>query len=765
MKLIGLKNKHFTIPLILGIVFYSAYIFLNRINFFEENHHDNVLKIEENIKKAHIQFLRLANNNHITEINDFDEQSIRKLDEFADLPFFLQIYKDGQPTYWTNNSVEIDPYIIEDKIDDHLFLQDLKNGSYIVFNKRLSSSKNIVGILPVESHYSIENKYLKKSFNTKLSGESGYKITTLKNGFDVVIEGEYLFSIEPEDSCKSCNHKMIYFFLFFVGIFLILYSIHVFCVELSSFYPKLSFLLLLVLTYSLRHYLLKTQTPSFLYMKTLLFDSKLYFASKLNPSLGDFLLFVFWCNWMLLYFNRRVSFDFAIVKNRFGRFIVHTLILIFLLGETVSISKIFENMVLNSSISFDFNFFPKISRYSIIGISSLLLCFANYFVLIRKFVRINVRNTLSIPLFILSVAITLGLYYYLLHSVLHAPLQLYLIVIIVMSIILLIYYYYIRRRNKAFYIPLLFLVFSSTSSTILLDFYNTKKQERYIDKLSVKLASERDTFTELSFMETKEKIKKDIVFQIYFESSKMPIDELKDYLIVNYLGQYASKYNIQLSTYDSSGNMMRNADFGDSSKLHLFSSELNKVETSCPELFFVKNKNRYKYYSTLPIQNRDSILGYIVLELKPKQIVNNNLYPELLLMDAELNSESYDNINFAVYSNNELIVQKGSYPHHLKSDSSNPLANKDYSLIDSKKFKHQFYHFKPNKVVVISTETSDFLSPLSLLSYIFCFYLVLYTLGIIFYNIVGVVRRFNYRMNRFLGISLRTKINLFIILL
>ncbi|MBK7959283.1 MAG: hypothetical protein IPK03_15040 [Bacteroidetes bacterium] len=566
MKIQGLMSKNFLIPLILGITFYSNYILLNRVNFFEENHYANVISIEENIKKAHVQFLRLANNPSVTQIEGFEEKSIGKLDEFSNLPFYLQIYVDGQATYWTNNSVEIDPDIIDENIDNPLYLQDLKNGSFVIFNKRLSSNKNIVGILPIESRYSIENKYLKKSFNTNLSGESGYRIITKKNGYDVSAEGKYLFSIEPEDSCKSCNHKLIYFFLFFVGIFMILYSIHVFCVQLSSFYPKWSFLLLVVLTYSLRHYLLKTHTPSFLYMKTLLFDSKLYFASKLNPSLGDFLIFVFWCNWMLLYFNRRVSFDIAIVKNKYGRFIVHTIILIFLLGETVSISKIFENMVLNSSISFDFNYFPKISRYSILGISSLLLCFANYFVLIRKFVRINVRNKLSIPFFMLSVAITLGLYYYLLYTVLHAPLQLYLIVIIVMSIILLIYYYYRRRQNQAFYIPLLFLIFSSTSSTILLDFYNTKKQERYIDKLSVKLASERDTFTELSFMETKEKIKKDIVFQIYFESSKMQMEELKDYLIVNYLGQYASKYNIQLSTYDSSGNIMRNADILDSSK-------------------------------------------------------------------------------------------------------------------------------------------------------------------------------------------------------
>jgi two-component system nitrogen regulation sensor histidine kinase NtrY len=761
----NLAIKKFYLPFVFGIVSFGSFLFLNKINFFELNHKKNIEQIQNKVSLAENEFEKLIAKQQIHAIKGFNEQSVKWVPILQKNKFFTQLYIDKKAAFWSNNSIKLLPEDIGMIQSDSSFYYSNKSGDYLIFARIYPHQKIILGILPLNYHYSVQNRYLKPHINPWLYKDASYRASPEDTSFNIYSKGnKILFGVVPTEDCKTCNHIGVYFILFFLGIFCLFFALNFLAIQIAKQYPKWSLVFLIVSTYSIRHVLLVFQIPSFLYQKTKLFDPSLYSGSSINPSLGDFLVFVLWCNWMLLYFSRRVPVNFTSANNKSYRFLLHTLVHTFMLGETVSISKILKNMVLNSTISFDFNFFPKTTIYSFIGLIALLLCFANYFVLIRKFSRANHQIKLSKQLLALSFLIANIPYIYLFYFNIHANIELYAMVLIVNMTIFLFYYYYSKNKMQRFFVPLLFLLFSATCTTLFLSYYNSLKEKNNIQHFAEKLAIDRDYNSELALNDVIDKIQKDITFQIYFNDENITLDQLKDHIIVNYLGQFTSMYNIEIYTFDRRENFYKSSDSADFSSYLEKNQDREIIHTDNDKLTLIKDNHRSAYLVQVPIMNQEELQGKIILHLTQKQIIHDNLYPELLMKESELSNEINDNVNFAVYSDKQLISQKGSYPYPYLfkfNVAENAVVT---TVVDKKQYEHSIFILN-NKHIVVSKETSNLLSPISLFSYIFCFFLVIYCVGLVLYNCLSLFKNFKFSINKIRFLSLRSKINMFIFIL
>jgi hypothetical protein len=169
-----------------------------------------------------------------------------------------------------------------------------------------------------------------------------------------------------------------------------------------------------------------------------------------------------------------VFFDTAKLKKYKIGFLVHTLVIIFFLGEVLSIVKIFERIVLESSIWFNFNYFPRITIYSILGLTILLLSFSNYFLLAKKGMKeiskIPMSNLKRFNSFALVLIIILGAFYKF-HL---APHFIIISFIIYLSILTLYLRIFIDNKSNISNI-FFFILFASTISTFLLNHFNARK--------------------------------------------------------------------------------------------------------------------------------------------------------------------------------------------------------------------------------------------------------------------------------------------------
>ena len=175
-------------------------------------------------------------------------------------------------------------------------------------------------------------------------------------------------------------------FSIIIAIFFFIRAVYFFVKPITRLYPVFGCSIFVVVLYLVRKVLLFYKLPSIFYTLRL-FNPSLY-SSDVTPSLGDLLLFVFTTQVILFFLQENLKLRLKKYENSIFALILHTTALIFLLGESFSINKIFERMVVESSIWFNFDYFPRLTIYSFIGLGIMLMTFSNYYLLSNIILKI-----------------------------------------------------------------------------------------------------------------------------------------------------------------------------------------------------------------------------------------------------------------------------------------------------------------------------------------------------------------------------------------
>jgi two-component system, NtrC family, nitrogen regulation sensor histidine kinase NtrY len=174
---------------------------------------------------------------------------------------------------------------------------------------------------------------------------------------------------------------------------------------------------------------------------------------------------------------------------------------------------------------------------------------------------------------------------------------------------------------------------------------------------------DRDIFAEYLLSEGSEKIANDAFIQTRIMSPFLGKEPIRQKIRQLFLPSYFNKYDIQILIFNSFGAPVDN-------QVQLTFQELvrgyqqDPYRTEYENIFFVTNPETditQKYLMVVPIHRFGTIYGYVVVELSLKKIIPENVYPELLVDRTFQQFYHTQDLNYAVFSNKDIVFTSGEY--------------------------------------------------------------------------------------------------------
>jgi hypothetical protein len=425
--------------------------------------------------------------NQYLSSNSFESTPTDSFERWSKSPICYQVYGNNIE-FWTKKSIILPLTFLDNKKSQTcLFPKDNKN--YLVTSRRYNG-KCYVGIIDLEDYIEdhLKEPHFFKSFDSEKLGFEVLSIPTVNSRSYKSKSGELIFAIKKLNNHNPWRIRWN-ILLILIEFFLIFRSILSFCRNICSTSSSLGVILFFGLINSIRALMLKAHLPEQLYSLKL-FNPILYSGS--NPSLGDLFLFILCSQFIIVFMRENLVIDFASIRRYRLQFIIHTLTITLLLGEAFSMSKIFYGLVVESSIWFNFNYFPRLNIYSFVGLSIMLLTFRNYFALSTFLIKIIARFQMKATNVIISSAINIPLIL-LAHSFLNvfrSEIYVLLVLLFLFSSVSYIRYYKGIISNR-FNIAL-FLIFASCVTTYLLYINNVRKDNLVLSSIVSNLGFGRD---------------------------------------------------------------------------------------------------------------------------------------------------------------------------------------------------------------------------------------------------------------------------------
>jgi nitrogen fixation/metabolism regulation signal transduction histidine kinase len=719
--LLAMKQRKVYLPFLILMLLFSLQIIVPRIWPFELNGPSKTEKIQERLNKFFIYF----ENEHINFNKlTFEKIPNAKLKKFSREFFQIQNYKKDTNNafslvFWSKNALNLS----QEEIDKSIENPFVKDDQWIVFSKQVDETNIVSSIVKiselVESEWHIntylfekDNKFANYSIQT---APNKYKNYEIKSNDDF-----YLFSIVKND-IRGDVDILFSIFLFIIEGILLFYFLKNFFKILSIRFPLTSVFIIFIILFGLRQLMITFKTPDFLY-RLKIFNSSIYSGSKLNPTLGDFLIFILITLFLIQFIYNRVFFNTEFIKKYKIGFLVHTLVIIFFLGEVISIVKIFERIVLESSIWFNFNYFPRITIYSVLGLTILLLSFSSYFLLAKKGMKeiskIPMSNLKRFNSFALVLIITL-LFFKQLHL---APHFIIVFFIIYLSVLTLYIRIFVKNQNKIVN-TFFFILFASTITTFLLNHFNAKKETAVMESFASEIAFGRDLETENALLKhLKCNIELKILCKDSLENKHIKIDTI-----------YKSKTTDWLKMLTNAKPILGDPNF---------------------QVFLVTNPNN-KFYLI------DNCTSDILYKISPINYLNKLNYSVKNNINEEIIGEN--SINYSIYKSDTLVEFTGTYPFNYTFNYTLNQRNEIIETPETENFINKVYNFGNNIKVVLNTYSIQPISTFALFSYIFCFNLILFSF---YFIVVFILRLFYFNKKQLqirVTISLRNKITAMII--
>lgn len=656
------------------------------------------------------------------------------------------IYNNRQLVYWTDNRVIPDTF-------DFAFWSDkevvfFQNGWFSVF-KQQYGNHTLIGLLLIKNQYAIQNKYLVNDFNSSLGLPTLTELYIDKKPYLYPVYDkarQYLFSLAfntLEDSGKETSSAFCYLgAILFTVIFIL--NLLVLLARIRSNY---GFLVLGALL-ALRWWMITIRAPEALYHLGL-FSPEYYASAWFLNSLGDLLLntlvFALCIIYIYIYIGGVVLVHQAKVRQYTWSGIVIAILLAAFLFSVV-INYLLSGLIINSQISFNINNVFELTTYSIIGIFIIGLLLFCFYLVCDGSVRYIQKTHFGISYVSILFLITQGIFLVLLIWLRDTEMFInYGVSAFLLANTLILFTSYIRRTSRRVFSftrsLLVVLAFSIYAAQIVYEFNTTKENERRV-LMASRLENQHDLVAEYLFKEVEMKLQDDPFLDNFF---RLPIEEhlaqpflasdLQRRLLRLYFSGYLGKYDVQFKFFDRNDAPINNA--GDPSwNLDAIQNVINikGSSTYSPDFYYINNSNGRISYKAI-VTLKDGIkLGTLVVEINARLIQDRVGFPELLMNSDINNSEVLQNYSYARYENGRLVSQTGGYNYFL---TPAPYAQYDItSLVPHFKifnnYSHLFYPTSSGGLIIISHFNLGLLVYITLFSYIFTFFSILYVIIYLF---------------------------------
>lgn len=705
-----------TVFVILFILIVGGFLFLWFNNPQKALEYD-VKRAAQKLKQVENQFKGFENQTDFVQkliSKSYNNDDLRKINNGN---FDVFIFKDDNKIFWSTSNVVISNAI--NQISDVPSLIELKNGYYIA-RKWMVDDYEIILTHLIKTRFSIENKFLQNKFNQIYNLSSSLEVLKPEIGqFVFYFYENPIFSVDfNQEYSSEINELNLY--ISYVLIFLILFFVVFvvwFFLNTKNYFKTIIVVGVLFLIF----YIVFPSLPleSF---KTPLFSPALYGSLYFGQSLGYLLLNTFWI----------AIFVFILVKFLTKKNLSLLGLLVFTIFQTAFFAYLIyaiRSALLDSVISFKITTFAELNNYTLIGLFALVLLSLSFFYLQTTFLKILSKFTNYKYSLILAQAIIV----FLILFVTGFGLLSFSVPLVLLLFGFVYVWYIVSMSESSFFTSLLtLLITSSVVIALTVNHFNLEKEKERRFKVASQLTNQRDLMAEFAFNEKISEIKADPFVKKHFTSPLSSNRDLVDRINYLYLGGYLSKYESKIRPFGLEGKPIKSAD---TDSIEFFSDIIYQNSDSL--MLKILPDGSFKYLSIIKIFDDEKLVGYLVFIFTPQKFQKENLYPELLVEDKnkpiiEIDLDIFD---YAIYNNSKLTAQSGSYFYPFDFDFE-PKTDSEIYTVKKGKYLHTVFQANKNKTIVVSSPVQSFLTPFSILSYVFFFTVFVLLIATIIVKIV-----------------------------
>lgn len=627
------------------------------------------------------------------------------------------ILDDNQLVYWSHNHFAFTSRYSAKMADQELLA--LPNGTYLGLNRQLDSL-NLIGLIHIKDVYSIENQFINNKFAKPFDLPEGFVIQREKSDYNLPVrdeDGNYLFSVMPSGKIK-CTYDQLYFpaVIFVVAFILLLIFIRR---TFKAFRHENFLARTIVLGLSLMgiywfHILFRVPE---LIDAFELFGPALYAYSFWLPSLGDFLIFaVLFFFWSL---NFTKDFSYSKRPEKAELVVVYGFSLLVYLFANYLI----ENLIRNSSISFQLNRIDDINLYSVIGYFIIALLFFSAFLINLKIVELSDRyiskkRFLRIHFMLIVIFVCF--------AILVRSGYLYMVCLFLLTNFSVFALQNTQFKRYSLSYLIYFVSLFAFFTLVSIQHYNKLRRIESQKLMAVTLNSEHDPAAEIFLTEIQEEMNVDSVIPYLLSTT---YQELESYIERQYFGGYFRKYDVSIILCRGSDSLLVEPEKQWVPCFPFFEDMIENEGTQIPgtNFYFMDNLNgRISYMGQIfyPL-SADSLGTSVFFELNSRLLPEGAGFPELLLDQSMAKPDRYRHFSYAKYFEKELVHLSGDYQYNYYIDSYDFVQDSsEFILKKWDGYDHLIHNLGDGSYIIVSTKSFELLDYLISFPYLFVFYFV-----------------------------------------
>jgi len=708
----------------------------------------NILSLKEN-KIENISDSILFNtksNNLINWINN-NSNKLQYLSENDGISFF--IYINNNLIYWTNNSI-----IIPNNINcfNDKFI-NTKN-AYLLIQKKQIDSIKVIGTILIKNNFPYENNFLKNNFHKSFNLNKYFDLEINKNNPNAIFNknGKYLFSLtkQQQDNTLMKNRTLVFVFLLSI-LFLLIFIFNQFKnkkITLRRFFIVSIFLLIIRgLMYFFRFPYFLNNLP--------IFQPELFSYSPFFPSLGDLLLTTTLISYLIFLFYTKVKISSFKNQTRKNIYLIFTIYLSVVILYTSIAQKIFLHLIINSSFEYEAYNILSLSIFSFVGYFILLLLFVDIIFLIDKIsvqlkYIVKFKELLIIILSLESIIILVNIFLGRYDAILPILFIFFIITI----------WIYIRLSSQPnFNTIVIFTALFAIYATFFIRMENFKKRIENSKKLAINIANEKDPVAEIIIEDIINQIKNDTVIYNNLYKGWFDFNSTANHIQQEYFTGYLNKYIFNLTVCGNNDSIIVDDNTDLKEYCYSFFCRLLKTDgksTPIEYLYKIKNSSgglNYFMRIKIPHKTDTSINTSLFLELSNRPNIATLGYPKLLLKKVIKQKNTFDNLSYAKYNNNKLIINTGEFSYASERDVYG-YDSTEFVFFKTPGYDHIIYNAPNKQSIIVSFPTIKLYNIITSFTYIFFFLIIQITILLIIGNKFLKLIIFNFNIKNKIVISM-----------
>lgn len=656
--------------------------------------------------------LRLIEQDMVPVLDSVATVDIVKFSDFnLEVSHAYYVYRQNELILWSNYKV-VPPFPVV--AGDFAIKAVTLDNNVFIARKWLSESPAgklaIVSLLPVFVDFSVQNNYLADFANKNIFLGHDVRVVLMpeKGALPVVVRGHTLFWLanDPGFVFENSPFNKWLLAIYSLAILLLITGFYLWAATLARQKGKWVLLLaVLLLWLGLKGVMYLSGFPM-VFLGIDLFDSRFYTVSLLERSFGDMLL-----NTVMIFLLSLIVFKhYRLVKpvqgNSKWRQLGYATGIFFLLNLVINYQYLqLRTIYFNSQISLDITQTLAFDNFRILSVLVFLLISASTMLLFHVLFK---RMELLVPRVKDKFIVLLGgsLLFWLFTYGANMPVANLLAVTIGISLFLFVtgIHRSLQQLSNAITVYILFwLITEAAIGGWCISQFEQVRETNEMVRYAQNLAAKNDYMAEFMLHQAVVAIQKDPSISTRLSNPFLAKDFIVKKIKAGYLNKYLDKYNIAIYLYSHSGEGI--PGFGTTLEYQRIKSRYalpeNKTEFANIYILTQEIRSLAKHYMAfVPVSRYRNVIGYIILDLRQKRLVPQNVYPELLVDNRFVDYQKPD-YSYAIFEGNMLIQSSGEMDYHY-FDATNLPDNNPFV-----QYGYRHYVLQDNKgdTVVVSKES------------------------------------------------------------